>query len=317
MTQLGELDEAMALVHSAMPPTPQIRWPLLAERCGCDVWVKHENHTAIGSFKVRGALVYLDALRQSERRLRGVVAITKGNFGQGVAFAAQRFGLLAAVVVPRANSVDKNASMRALRAELLEFGEDFEEAYAYGAGLAEERGWHLVPSFHPLLVTGVASYSLELFRAVTDLDTLYVPIGQGSGICGALVARDALRRKTAIVGVVSERLPAYARSFDEGRCVSTPPAVSVADGMSIRVPVAESLETIRRGVARVITVSEEQIAAAMRHYFTDTHNVAEGAGAVALAGLMTERELMSGKKVGVVLTGGNVDWSVYQRVLAS
>ena len=314
---LADLEGAAALVHSVMPPTAQICWPLLSARCGCEVWVKHENHTAIGSFKLRGAMVYVEHLLRCTPLPRGVVACTKGNFGQGVAYAARRFGFSVWIVVPRNNSPDKNASIRALGATLVEHGSDFEEAYEHAEHIAETHGLTMIPSYHPLLTLGVASYSLELLRAVPRLSTLYVPIGQGSGISGAVAARDCLGSKATIVGVVSERLPAYALSFKAGRPVTTPPATSIADGMSVRVPVTESLDVIRCGVDRVLTVSEEQISTAMRHLFTDAHNVAEGAGAVALAGLLSERELVAGECVGVVLTGGNVDRAVFANVLAA
>jgi threonine dehydratase len=315
--RLDELERATTLVHSAVSPTAQICWPLLSERYDCQVWVKHENHTPIGSFKIRGAIVYVDVLQRSVPRPGGVVACSKGNFGQGIAYAARRAGMAAVVVVPNENSHDKNAAMRGLGADVLHFGDDFEESYAHAVGVAEERGYHMAPSYHPLLTLGIASYGLELFRAVRDLDTVYVPIGQGSGISGVIAARDALGLSTEVVGVVSERLPAYALSYERGVPVTTPPATSVADGMSIRVPVPEALDLIRARAARVLTVSEDAIMASMRHYFSDTHNVAEGAGAVALAGLGQERALMRGKRVGVILTGGNVDSPVFAKVLTT
>ncbi|HWP38416.1 MAG TPA: threonine dehydratase [Gemmatimonadales bacterium] len=316
MIPLAELESAAALVGKVVPPTPQYRWPLLAARCGCDVWVKHENHTPIGAFKVRGGLVYLHELRRSEPRIAGVISATRGNHGQSIGFAARRFGIPAVLVVPHGNSVEKNAAMRALGVELIEHGQDFDDAYACARDLARERGLHMIPTFHPWLVRGVGTYSLEFLRAVPDLDTVYVPIGQGSGICGMISARTALNRRTRIVGVVSERLPAYALSYQRRGPVSTPPAQTIADGVACRVPDESALAVILKGVERVVTVSEDEIRAAMRHYFTDTHNVAEGAGAAPLAALLQEQERMAGKTVGLVLSGGNVDRDVFAAVLA-
>jgi threonine dehydratase len=316
MIPLADLESAADLLRAVVPPTPQYRWPLLAQRCGCDVWVKHENHTPIGAFKVRGGLVYLDELRRAQPGIAGVISATRGNHGQSIGFAARRLGIAAVLVVPHGNSVEKNAAMRALGVELIEQGQDFDEAYAYARELAEERRLHMVPTFHPWLVRGVGTYGLEFLRAVPDLDTVYVPIGQGSGICGLMSARDALKRRTKIVGVVSERLPAYALSFQSRAAVSTPPAQTVADGLACRVPDEAALEVILRGVERILTVSEDEIRTAMRHYFTDTHNVAEGAGAAPLAALLQEKERMAGKTVGLVLSGGNVDRNVFADVLA-
>jgi threonine dehydratase len=310
---LADLEQAAAVVHATLPPTPQISWPLLSARAGCDLWVKHENHTPVGSFKIRGALVYVGNLSP---RPVGLVAATRGNFGQSMAFAARKVGVPMTVVVPHGNSREKNAATRALGAELIECGDHFEEAVAHAERLAAEHGLHMTRSFHPLLVRGVATAHLELLRAVPDIDTLYVAIGQGSSICGAVAARDALGLRTEIVGVVSERLPGYARSFEAGRAVSTPPAETIADGVAVRAPVPDAVDIIRRGVSRVVTVSEDAIRSAMRHYFTDTHNVAEGAGAVGLAAVLADRPRVAGKRIAVILSGGNVDRSVFRDVLA-
>jgi threonine dehydratase len=310
---LDELQHAAAVVHATLPPTPQISWPLLSARAGCDLWVKHENHTPVGSFKLRGALLYVGSLGT---RPPGLIAATRGNFGQSMAFAARRVGIPMSIVVPHGNSREKNAAMRAMGANLIECGEHFEEAFAHAERLAAEHGLHMTRSFHPLLVKGVASLSLELFGAVPDIDTMYVAIGQGSAICGAIAVRDALGLRTEIVGVVSERLPSYARSFEARRAVGTAPAETIADGVAIRAPVPDAVDIISRGAARVITVSEDAIRAAMRHYFTDTHNVAEGAGAVTLAGALSERQRIAGKRVAVVLSGGNVDRPIFRDVLA-
>ena len=316
MTDLAALEDAAELVHAVIQPTAQVCWPLLSERCDAEVWVKHENHTPIGAFKVRGGLVYTDHLTKSEPGVTGVIAATRGNHGQSVAFAAWRMGLEAVIVVPHGNSVEKNAAMRALGAELVEHGHDFQAALEYARGLAEERGLHMFPSFHPLLVRGVASYALEFFHAVPELDTVYVPIGLGSGISGVIAARDALGLKTKVAGVVSGNAPTYALSFAQGEPVSTNSADTMADGLACRVPVKEAVETINHGAERVVTVSDDEIRAAMRHYFTDTHNVAEGAGAAPLAALLKERDKIAGRRVGLVLSGGNVDREVYREVLA-
>jgi threonine dehydratase len=298
-----------------MPSTPQYRWPLLCERAGAEVWVKHENHTPIGAFKVRGGVTYMDRLKRAEPGVTGVVAATRGNHGQSIALAARRAGLRPVIVAPHGNSVEKNAAMRALGAELIEHGHDFQAAYEHAASLAAERGLHRLPSFHPWLVLGVASYGLELFRAVPDLDTVYVPIGLGSGICGTIAARNALGFKTKIVGVVSENAPTYALSFAKRAPVSTISADTIADGMACRVPDNDALAIILAQAERVVTVGENEIKAAMRHYFTDTHNIAEGAGAAPLAALLKERNKMVGKRVALVLSGGNIDREKYAEVL--
>jgi threonine dehydratase len=316
MTTRDRLDSAARIVYAAMPPTPQQRWPLLDAHCGRAVWIKHENHTPVGAFKVRGGLVYFDHLRRSQPRVNGVVAATRGNHGQSIAFAAAKYGIPAAVVVPHANSTTKNAAMAALGAELIERGHDFQASLEASLEIAAERGWHQVPSFHELLVEGVASYSLELLRAADPLDVLYVPIGLGSGICGAMAARDALGLTTRIVGVVSAGAPAYSRSVAAGRVVSHEVTTIVADGMACRTPVVEALDAIRRGVDRIVEVTDEEVAAAMRVLFTATHNVAEGAGAAALAALLQERGKANGA-AGVVLTGANVDPEPFARILAA
>jgi threonine dehydratase len=298
-----------------MAPTPQYAWPLLSARAGCEVWVKHENHTATGAFKVRGGIVYMGSLRAREPGVRGVIAATRGNHGQSVAFAAARHGLSATIVVPHGNSPEKNAAMRAFGAELVVHGRDFQEALEHTRILAAERKLHFVGSFDHELVAGVASYALELFRAVPDLDTIYVPIGMGSGICGVMAARDALGLKTRVVGVVSEALPAYRLSFEQGKPVSTPPAHTIADGMACRVPDPDAVARILAGAERVVAVSEAAIRAAMRHYFTDTHNVLEGAAAAPLAALLAERDRMRGRRVALVASGGNVDADVFAEVL--
>jgi len=314
LPELSELQAAGELVHRTVTPTAQICWPLLSRRAGAEVWVKHENHTPIGAFKVRGGLIYMDAIKRQGGTKR-VLAATRGNHGQSIAFAAARAGLDSTIVVPRGNSPGKNAAMQAFGAELIEHGRDFQEALEHALTLAGENGVTLVPSFDMSLAKGVASYALELLYAAPDLNTVYVPIGLGSGICGLISARDALGLKTHIVGVVSENAAAYALSFDAGEPVSTNSADTVADGMACRVPVAEALEIIHAGAERIVQVSDEEILDAMAHYLTDTHNLAEGAGAAPLAALLNEKERMAGKKVGLILSGGNADPDLVERVL--
>ena len=313
---LAEIERAAELVHAAMPATPQYCWPLLCERTGAELWVKHENHTPIGAFKIRAGIVYMDWLKRRDPKATGVMAATRGNHGQSVTVAARRAGLKSVIVVPLGNSVEKNAAMTAQGAELIEHGHDFQAAFEYAQTLAAQRGLHPMPSFHPVLAHGTATYGLELFRAAPDLDTVYVPIGLGSGICGTIAARDALGLKTKIVGVCAENAPSYALSFAAGKPVPTNSADTMADGLACRVPDAAAVAIINRGAERIATVSDDAIRAAMRLYFTSTHNLAEGAGAATLAALLQERERMKGKRVAVVLSGGNVDADVYRQVLA-
>ncbi|NKX43646.1 threonine dehydratase [Roseicyclus persicicus] len=310
-----ELRAAHALVTRHMAPTPQIAWPLLAERTGAQVWVKHENHTPTGSFKLRGAITFIDWVRRAHPDARGICTATRGNHGQGQARQARAAGLVARVYVPRGNSVEKNAAMRAFGAELIEFGDDFDAAREEAYRVADAEGLVVVPPFHPELVRGVATYGLELFTAVPDLDTVYVPIGCGSGICGTILARDALGLKTEIVGVVSENAATAKLSVEAGRPVPTDSARTFADGMAVRVPVPAALDIYGPGAARIVKVSDAEVAGAIRAYFTDTHNVAEGAGAAPLAAMMQERERMAGRKVGVILCGGNIDTDWFLTVM--
>jgi threonine dehydratase len=311
---LTELESAARIVYSSMVPTPQYNWPLLSQRLGAQVWVKHENHTPVGAFKIRGGLVYFHHLAASTDRPAGVISATRGNHGQSVAFAA-RMGIPATIVVPYGNSVEKNAAMRALGAELTEHGQDFQEALEFAGELAQERKLHMVPSFHQLLVAGVATYSLELLRAVPDLDTVYVPIGLGSGICGMLAARDALGLKTEVVGVVSAQAPAYAISFAAGHLMSHPVSTEIADGMACRTPNPEALDIIRGGVDRIVQVSDDEVREAMRLLFECTHNTSEGAGAAATAAALQDRSRIAGRRIAVVMSGGNVDREVFGGVL--
>ena len=312
---LEALEQAAAAVYGVMPPTPQYAWPLLARELGCEVWVKHENHTPAGAFKVRGGLVLLDRMAREGNLPPGMVTATRGNHGQSVPFAARRHGVPVTVVVPEGNSSEKNASMAAWGARVLVHGKDFDEAREEAARLAREQNLLFVPSFHPDLVVGVATYALELFRAVGGLDAVYVPIGLGSGICGLIRTRDLLGLDTEIVGVVAARAPAYARSVAAGQVVRTDTALTFADGMACRVPDPDALAMIRHGVARVVAVEEDEIADAMRLMYRATHNVAEGAGAASLAALTREAAGRRDHRVAVVLTGGNVDADVFAAVL--
>jgi threonine dehydratase len=309
-----EIAAARAVVYAALAPTPQIAWPLLREALGLPVWVKHENHTPVGAFKVRGGLVYMDGLRRREPQVRGVISATRGNHGQSVALAAAAQGLSATVVVPHGNSAEKNAAMRALGAELVEHGDDFQAAREHAATLAGQRGLHFIPSFHRDLVCGVATYWLEFFENVQP-DVVFVPIGLGSGICACALARNRAGAATRIVGVVSAHATAYLDSFRAGHCVEAPVTTRLADGMACRVPEPDALAMIRREVDDIVAVSDDEVAAAMRLLFSATHNVAEGAGAAPLAALMQQRGRWAGRSAGVVISGGNVDRDVYARVL--
>jgi len=311
---LAELRAAAAIVHAHVAPTPQHEWPLLRERCGMQLWVKHENHTPVGAFKLRGGLVYLERLVAGGTRPRGVASATRGNHGQSIALAARQHGLPVTIVVPHGNSREKNAAMRALGAMLIEHGDDFQAAREHAQALAEQHGWHMVPSFHADLVAGVASYALELFDALPKLDAVLVPIGLGSGACGLIAARDALQLDTEIIGVVSDGAPAYALSLDAGRVIAHEVTTQLADGMACRLPEAAALQVLQRGLSQVVQVSDAEIAAAMRLLFECTHQVAEGAGAAALAAAHKLPRL-HGRRVAVVLSGGNVDRDVYARIL--
>jgi threonine dehydratase len=312
---LDEVEAAAQRVYAAMPATPQVAWPLLAARAGREVWVKHENHTPTGAFKVRGGLNLVGRLAESPAPPAGVISATRGNHGQSLAFAARRAGMRCTIVVPHGNSVSKNAAMRALGAELVEQGRDFDEARLVAAELAREHGDRFVGPFERDLVAGVATYARELFAAAGALDRVYVPIGCGSGICGLIAVRDALGLATAIVGVVATGADAYLRSFGAGRPIETASANTMADGVAVRVPVPAALEAILHGAEDVVAVTDDEIAEAMRAYFDDTHQVAEGAGAAPLAAVLKAGP-GAGKRVGVILSGGNVDRGAYQRILA-
>jgi threonine dehydratase len=313
MFDLQQLESALDIVHSAMPPTPAHLWPLLSERLGAKVIVKHENHTPTGAFKVRGGLVYVDRLKREQPDAAGLISATRGNHGQSLAFAAARHRMRATIVVPRGNSVEKNRAMRAFGAELVEHGEDFQAAREEAERRSGSAGLKLVPSFHSDLVLGVATYALEFFRAARDLDVLYVPIGLGSGICGCILARDLLGLKTEVVGVQSTEAPSYALSLAAGTVVTTATSNTLADGMATRVPDPDALAIIRKGASRIVQVSDDLIGAAIRDYWTDTHNLAEGAGAAPLAAALLDKTKVRGKRVGLVLSGGNIDLDLFRQ----
>lgn len=312
---LTQIESTAQLVYSSLPATPQYCWPLLGERLGAEVWLKHENHTPVGAFKVRGGLVYFADLAKA-KSTREVITATRGNHGQSVALGAKRYGLAATIVVPFGNSVEKNNAMQALGAKLIEHGEDFQEARQHAIGLAESSGAHMIPSFHPLLIQGVATYGVELFRAVHDLETVYVPIGLGSGICATIAVRNALSPRTKVVGVVSAHARAYSLSFASKQPIESAVSTQLADGMACRTPQPEALELIWKYVDRIVEVTDEEIAEAMRTIYECTHNAAEGAGAAAVAAIAKERDRVQGKKVAAVLSGGNVDRAMFSNVLS-
>jgi threonine dehydratase len=312
---LDELVAAAATVRAFVPPTPAYAWPLLGKRAGAEVVVKHENHTPTGSFKARGGFLYVDTLCRSGQKPKGLVTATRGNHGQSIALAGARNGLPVVVVVPEGNSSEKNDAMKAFGCELVTAGKDFDESRSVAADIQRERGYHYVPSFHRDLVKGVATYAHELFVSRADLDVVYVPIGMGSGICGLITVRDLLGLKTEIVGVVADNAPAFALSFKVGHPVQTNSAATFADGMACRDPQAEAFEIVRKGAARIVSVSEDEIADAIRIYYATTHNLAEGAGAAPLAALLKENARYAGKRAGLILTGGNIDMPVFAQIL--
>lgn len=312
---IDDVRRAARLVNEIVPPTPAYAWPLLAKRVGFEVIVKHENHTPTGSFKARGGLVYMDAMGRGAEPPSGFVTATRGNHGQSIAIGAARANVPAVIVVPEGNSVEKNAAMEAFGGQVMIAGKDFDESREVAGTLQNELGYQLVPSFHRDLVLGVSTYAVELFEHYKNIDTVYVPIGMGSGICGLITIRDLLGLKTEIVGVVAENADAFAQSFEAGHIVTTDTANTFADGMACRTPMPEPFEIIKKGAARIIRVSEQEIAEAIRVYYTDTHNIAEGAGAAPLAALLKDRNNNQSKRAAVILCGGNIDMTVYKTVL--
>jgi len=308
---------AADIVYAAMPPTPQYSWPLVNEALGCEVWIKHENHTPTGAFKVRGGLVYLHELARRAPALKHLVSATRGNHGLSIGFAARRHGMTAHIVVPHGNSSEKNSAMRALGVDLIEYGNEFQDCREYAAKLAKQNEWHMIPSMHADLLAGVASYWMELFTAQPDLDLVFVPIGQGSGICAAIAANRALGLKTKIVGVVSAHALAYKSSFEVRYKVEAPVSTQLADGLACRVPDETALEMIISGVDRILAVSDTEVAAAMKLLFVTTHNVAEGAGAAAFAAALQVKAELKGLKIGLPLCGGNVDAKQFSIIIGA
>lgn len=310
MFSLEELQQASDLVHSVFPATPQYNWPQLSEACGCEVWVKHENHTPTTAFKVRGGIVLIEALMKSAKPPKGLISATIGNHGQSLAFAGKRAGLSVTIVVPEGNNEDQNRAIKSYGANLVIHGHDFEAARQHSLKLQHELGYRAVAPFERELVLGVATYALELFSHVNKLDTVYVPIGMGSGISGLIKTRDLLGLNTKIVGVVAEGAPTFALSFAAGKIINTDEANTIADGVKTRSPMNEAFDVIKKGCDHIVQVSDTEIAKAMQQYYQSTHNLVEGAGAITLAALNKEKDKMLAKKVAVILTGGNID---YQR----
>ncbi|MFC3121616.1 threonine dehydratase [Agaribacter flavus] len=316
MFNLSDINHAADVIYQIMPPTPQYNWPQLSKQMDCDVWVKHENHTPTGAFKVRGGIYLMNQLEQRAVRPTGILSATRGNHGQSLSFAGQKTGIPVTIVVPEGNSNDQNTAIKGFGANLVIHGRDFEAARQYSATLLKSSGYQLIAPFAPELVIGVATYALEFLQAVKDLDLVYVPIGMGSGICGLIKTRDLLGIKTEIIGVVAEGAPAFSKSFNAGEIILDQEADTLADGVATRTPLPEAFEIIKGGASRVITVTEQQITQAMYLYFKTTHNLSEGAGAVSLAGLIAEQAKMKGKRVGVVLSGGNIDFARFSKYIS-
>jgi threonine dehydratase len=317
MFNLKQLQQAAAIVHKVIQPTLQHNWPQLCQSCGCEVWVKHENHTPTTAFKVRGGIHLLHQINAAPQQPTGLISATRGNHGQSLAFAGRRANIPVTIVVPENNSQDQNRAIQSLGAELIIFGKDFEAARLHSLELQQNYGYEPVPPFSRDLVLGVASYALEFLSAIKDMDTVYVPIGMGSGICGLIKTRDLLGLKTEIVGVVSEGAPCFSLSFAAGKIVSTKSVNTIADGIATRAPLEQAFEIILAGASRIVSVSDEQIKAAMRQYYQTTHNLAEGAGAAPLAALNKEKARMKGKKVGLILSGGMIDLNRFTEYVKS
>ncbi|UUZ77684.1 threonine dehydratase [Polaromonas sp. P1(28)-13] len=312
---LRDIEDAARVVYREFQATPQYRWGLSSQRLGTDCWIKHENHTPVGAFKIRGGLTYFDALKQRGELPAEVISATRGNHGQSIGWAARAHGVACTIVVPQGNSLEKNAAMRALGVTLIEHGQDFQESREFAINLAAERGAHMVPSFHTDLLRGVATYWWEFMLAVPQLDVVYVPIGQGSGACAAIAAKLALKRSLRIVGVVSAHATTYADSLAAGRVVEAPVSTQLADGMACRIADQAALGIIAPHIDHIVQVTDDEVAQAMRDLYADTHNVAEGAGAASFAAAMQERAQLKGQVVGTTLCGGNVDSATVAKVL--
>lgn len=317
LPDLTSIESAKALIRPHIRETPTYRWPLLEAGLGLELRVKHENHTPVGAFKIRGGLVYLDELLRIDPQVPGIIAATTGNHGQSIAYAARERGLRAVIVVPHENNPEKNAAMRALGAELVEHGREFQEALEFSRELAAKEGLHPVPSFHPWLVRGVATYGLELFRSVPDLDAVFVPIGLGSGFCGVAAAREALGLKTRLIGVVSEHAPAYALSFRQGEFIEQSSTTRVAEGVACKTPNRDALDYIRHYAHDIVTVNDDEALAGMGDLIRHTHNLAEGSGALAWAALKKHHRDWQGQRVAVILSGGNASTALMREAMAT
>lgn len=317
MFELTELEDTARYIYQYMEPTPQYNWALLSQKLGCEVWVKHENHTPTAAFKVRGGICLLREIMANDKQPKGIISATRGNHGQSLSFAAGKVGLPVTIVVPECNNSDQNLLIKSFGANLVSYGKDFEEARKHSINLQHKFGYQAIAPFERELVLGVATYALEIFSKLKDLDTIYVPIGMGSGICGLIKTRDLFRLNTKIVGVVSSGADAFAQSFKAGKIITTDSANTLADGVATRAPMAEAFEIIKQGASRVITVTDQEIAQAMYLLYQTTHNLSEGAGAVSLAGLVKEKSLMKNKKVGVILSGGNIDFISFSKHIQS
>jgi threonine dehydratase len=316
MFTLAQIEAAAQVVYRSFQATPQYRWGLLSERLGTDCWVKHENHTPVGAFKIRGGLTYFDQLKKTNALPQAIISATRGNHGQSIGWAARAHGIPCTIVVPRGNSTEKNAAMRSLGVQLIEHGAEFQEAREHAYQLADQTGAHMVPSFHTDLVLGVSTYWLEFFKAVPQMDVAYVPIGMGSGAASAIAAKLALGHKAKIVGVVSSHATSYALSIAAQRVIESPVTTVLADGMACRIADQAALDVLIAHIDHIVQVSDAEVADAMRAIYTDTHNVAEGAGAASFAAAMQERMHTKGQIVGTTLCGGNVDAQVFAKVLA-
>ena len=315
LPSLSEIEAASRIVYDEFPATPQYPWQLLSDRVGAQCWTKHENHTPVGAFKIRGGLTYFAQMAARNALPKAVISATRGNHGQSIAWASRRHGVQCSIVVPLGNSVEKNAAMRSLGAHLIEHGDDFQAARDHAIALAKDTGAHMVPSYHPDLVSGVSTYWWEFLRAVPHMQTAYVPIGLGSGACAAVAAKLALQHPVRIVGVVSSLATTYKDSIAAGHVVEAPVSTQLADGLAVRRADPQALSILRQHLDRIVTINDEEVAQAMRLLFTDTHNVAEGAGAAALAAALQEKAQIAGQTVGIALTGGNVDAAMFAQVL--
>ncbi len=306
---------ARKTVYRHLKPTPLIGHPLLSEWLGFPAWVKHENHNPTGSFKIRGGFNLVSHLSESEKS-RGVITATRGNHGQSVALACRTYGVRCVIAVPEGNNPEKNEAMKAFGSELLVHGRDFDEARERVEQIqAEQRLRYIHSANEPLLVEGVGTYALEILEELPDVDCILVPVGGGSGISGVLTAVRAAAPKVQVIGVQAANAPSIYLSWKKGEKVTTDSADTMADGLATRVPFEMTFDIIHRYVDEVVTVTEEELMEAVFRIFQTTHNVAEGAGAATTAAAFKLRSRLAGKKVALVLSGGNITASLFQQVL--